>query len=85
MINEKYKGKETVFITRYKNDFIQRIFFENENINEKLLKLRKIYGKDYEVLKRYEDVDFELVNPIIEKATKDLRAGKEVDLETLLD
>ena len=88
IINNKYRGTQTVAVTRFRDDYNVKIADSLDELQERLkvdrISLGKKLERYHETLAIYRRVNTRLCLPIIEQATYDLRHGKHINLENLL-
>jgi hypothetical protein len=86
MINSKYKGypELSIAITQFRDDYTIKMEITPQNLKKKLDKESELLGKDYKVLAIYNGVALNSIEPI-SRALTDLRSGKTINLEKILE
>ena len=87
-INEKYKGNESIAITRYRNMYSYKIGFDDTDLNLtwQLDSEREAIPdpQSYEILMRYDHVDMLKVVSLIKHAVMEFEKDSKPNLVTLL-
>ena len=71
-VNEKYQGKNTIGISCFRGDFICELGLNQEDFNKRISEKISALGPEYELLLRYDNVNDELLYPILKTAANSL-------------
>ena len=89
-VAEKYKGQFIAQIIKFRSpsgtdDYSHKIFANEKHYNQiRMMELQGELPNIHEILSTYYGVDINSATHLIEKAVKDLRKGKNLDLDALL-
>ena len=79
----RYRGSYFAAIVKYNGTYVVKAGFGRQGLDEGLASERKSFGESFEVVRIYEEINCPGIIKAAE-AARDLQAGKEVDLESIL-